>query len=54
MLNRNMATIDGNMKDMLFLMQDLVQLIYVCLDSKINRMSEKLTLAFDRITQTNK
>ena len=37
-LNANMATIDRTMKDLLFFFQELLQILYVCLDSRLHKV----------------
>ena len=38
-LNSNMNVIDHNMKDLLFLVKDLAQVLFICFDSRLNGMS---------------
>ena len=40
MLNRNMMLIDTYMKDMLFLVKDLAQVLYICFDTRINKIQQ--------------
>ena len=40
MLNRNMVLIDTYMKDMLFLVKDLAQVLYICFDTRINKIQQ--------------
>ena len=40
MLNRNMMLIDTYMKDMLFLVKDLAQVLYICFDTRFNKLQQ--------------
>mmetsp|Transcript_31215 Transcript_31215/g.36626 ORF Transcript_31215/g.36626 Transcript_31215/m.36626 type:complete len:133 (+) Transcript_31215:77-475(+) len=48
-LNQNMVTIDQNMRDMLFLLQDLTRVLYVCMDSRIAHLMFNLTRTNQRM-----
>jgi len=39
-LNHNMLTIDRNFKDLLFLVQELAQVLYVFMDSRIAKLKQ--------------
>ena len=38
-LNGNMRTIDHNMKDLLFLVKDMAQILYISFDQRINNLT---------------
>ncbi len=39
MLNTNMITIDHNLKDLLYFMQDMAQVMYICFDRRVGDIS---------------
>ena len=49
MLNTNMITIDHNLKDLLYLVQDMAQVLYICFDRRVNDISQTQTKMQDRI-----
>ena len=38
MLNRNMVLVDTFMKDILFLVKDLAQVLYICFDTRFTKL----------------
>ena len=57
-LNANMATVDQNMRDLLFLVQDLARVLYLCMESRVahvhanvNRTNERIRKLGPKLTQ---
>ena len=48
-LNANMATIDQNMRDLLFLVQDLARVIYLCMESRVAHVHFNVNRTNERI-----
>lgn len=48
-LNANMATVDQNMRDLLFLVQDLARVLYLCLDSRVGHVHFNVNRTNERI-----
>lgn len=40
MLNRNMVLVDTFMKDILFLVKDLAQVLYICFDTRFAKLQQ--------------
>ena len=48
-LNANMATVDQNMRDLLFLVQDLARVLYLCLGSRVGHVLFNVNRTNERI-----
>ena len=51
-LNHNMVLIDQNLRDLLYMMQDLSRVLYVCVDGRINHATKKIDATNERMTST--